>query len=364
MAGAVVAAVSVLPAPAQAKSRAQGDHAATQAALQELQAVGGPGAGLYAGDRGESWSLAVGTGDTGGQRPVRPTEHFRIGSQTKTFTAVAVVQLADEGKVSLDAPIERYLPGVVSGNGYDGNAITVRQLLQHTSGIPTSNPAAQAGPDGTYTLAALVRDGLSHPPASAPGAAFHYSNTNFEILGMLVEKITGTPVGRVITSRIIEPLGLTETRFPAPGDRSLATPYVHGYRGLRVGPLFFWRDVTTEFEPSVFLSAGAMTSTEQDMVTFYQALVDGRLLSPAGLAEMQKVSAYAPYGLGLNRLDLPCGRVAWGHTGGVPGYLSFTMASADGRHVAVMTNSEAVLNLDAAMAKMYAAASSAMCENP
>ncbi|MFB7630318.1 serine hydrolase domain-containing protein [Streptomyces sp. NPDC056149] len=366
--GRLAAALSVLattalflPSPAQAAT--DGGHQAAQASLNALQAIGGPGAGLFAGDPSGSWSLTAGTGTTDANRPVQPTDHYRVGSQTKTFTAVAVLQLVDDGKVDLDTAIERYLPGVVDGNGYDGNTITVRQLLQHTSGIPTNVPNPQANPDGTYTLAALVRDGLSHRPAFPPGTSFQYSNTNFQILGMLIEKITGTPVGQAIRSRIIEPLGLTDTRFPEPGDRTLADPYVHGYRGIRVGPFFYWQDATTTLEPSLFHSAGAMTSTERDMATFFQALVDGKLLSRASLAQMETPGAHAPYGLGLDRLPLPCGGVAFGHNGGVPGYLSFSAATPDGRHVAVMTNSMVQLNAQAAIEKMTAAASAALCEH-
>ncbi|MBZ4320441.1 serine hydrolase domain-containing protein [Streptomyces huiliensis] len=359
--GAAVGTALILPSSAQAAP--EDEHPATRAALQAFQAVGGPGAGLHAGDRTGSWSLSVGTGTNGADRPVQPTDHHRVGSQTKTFTAVAVLQLVDEGKVALDTAIERYLPGVVDGNGYDGDTITVRHLLQHTSGIPTNVPNPKAEPDGTYTLAALVRDGLGHPPAFPPGTSFQYSNTNYAILGMLIEKITGTPVGEVITKRIVEPLGLTGTRYPKPGDRSLADPAVRGYRGVRVGPFFSWTDVTTTLEPSVFHSAGAMTSTERDMAAFFQALVDGRLLSRASLDAMEAPGAHAPYGLGLDRLPLPCGGVAFGHTGGVPGYLSFSAATADGRRVSLMTNSMASLNSETAIARMTAAASTALCEN-
>ncbi|MEK8143420.1 serine hydrolase domain-containing protein [Streptomyces sp. M10(2022)] len=188
-----------LPSPAQAHEpqaapasnrtqvQAGDDHAATLAALKTFQANAGPGAGVHAGDGTASWTLSAGTGTINTNRPIQATESYRIGSQTKTFTATAVLQLVEEGKVSLESPIEQYLPGVVTGNGHDGNAITVRQLLQHTSQIPVNSPNPQAGPDGTYTLAALVKDGLSRPRVSAPGT-FEYSNTNYEILGMLLER--------------------------------------------------------------------------------------------------------------------------------------------------------------------------------
>lgn len=339
---AAIATALALPVSAQAQS--DDDHAVTQTALNALVAEAGPGAGVYAGDSTGSWNLTAGTGTAGAARPIQPTDHFRVGSQTKTFTAAVVLQLVDEGKVSLDAPIEQYLPGVVDGNGYDGTTITVRELLQHTSGIPTNNsPKPQAGSDGSYSLAALVSDGLSHAPASAPGTTWAYSNTNYEILGMLIEQVTGASVAEAITSRIIQPLGLTQTTFPAGGDRSLPAPYVHGYSGGRLGPFFYWSDITAQLEPSLYASAGAMISTLQDLTTFDQALISGKVVSPASLAEMETTVPSYPgwnYGLGLSDFPLSCGGVAWGHSGEVPGYTSMTVVAPDGRHVSAVTNKQ------------------------
>ncbi|MEU2395676.1 serine hydrolase domain-containing protein [Streptomyces sp. NPDC007369] len=355
------------PAPATATATATaGDHAATLAALKTFQSHAGPGAAVHAGDGAGSWDLSVGTGTINTNRPIRPTEHYRIGSQSKVFTAVAVLQLVDEGKVALDTPIERYLPGVVAGNGHNGSAITVRQLLQHTSGIPVNNaPAPRAEPDGTYTLAALVEDGLRRPSAAVPGTRFEYSNTNYEILGLLLEKVTGGRAHEVITRRVIEPLGLAQTRFPAPGDRSLPTPTVRGYHGVRVGSFFFWTDVLP-FEPSLFSTAGAVISTQQDLTAFYHALLGGRLVSPAALAEMKRAvdvgdpAAGWGYGLGLIRQPLACGGVAWGHNGMLPGYYTQTLVTEDGRHAAVVTNAHLTTNIPAA--QMERLLNSALCE--
>ncbi|MFI6056117.1 serine hydrolase domain-containing protein [Streptomyces violascens] len=366
-----VAVAAVLALPSSAFAQSPGDHSATQAALNAFQAKGGPGAGIYAGDGTSSWALSAGTGIINTNRPIQPTDHYRIGSQTKTFTASVVLQLVDEGKVSLDAPIEKYLPGVVDGNGYDGNTIMVRQLLQHTSGISVNgSPNPQANPDGTYTLAALVRDGLKHAPASAPGAAWLYSNTNYEILGMLIEQVTGMPVAQVITSRIIQPLGLTATTFPAAGDRSVPKPAVHGYRGVRVGPFFLWTDVWTSIEPSEDSTAGAMISTEQDLSAFYRALIGGKVVSAASLAEMEKSvsiggsgsSSDLGYGLGLIKYNLSCGGVAWGHDGEITGYYAETLVTEDGRYASVVTNNMAVLN--SPLTQMYKLLDTALCEKP
>lgn len=176
-----------------------------------------------------------------------------------------------EGKVELDAPIQRYLPGVVAGNGYDGTKISVRQILQHTSGISDKAGNPRANPDGTHSLREAVRAGLTNPPLFAPGTSWKYSNTNFLVAGMLIEQITGTPAGDAITARIIKPLGLTRTSYPRGGDRKLEAPYLPGYIGGRVGPFFLWTNATTAVELTAFATAGAMASTEQDMVTFDQA---------------------------------------------------------------------------------------------
>ncbi|MBD0746639.1 serine hydrolase [Streptomyces sp. CBMA152] len=356
--GALIATVLALPASAQAAPA--GDHAATKAVLSAFQAEGGPGAGLYAGNGNGTWSLSVGTGTTNATLPIQPADRFRIGSQTKAFTASVVMQLVDEGKVSLGAPIEQYLPGVVAGNGHDGNAITIRQLLQHTSGIPTNgNPQAKANPDGTYALAEVVRDGLRLPSASTPGAAFHYSNTNYQILSMLVERVTGMPLSKAVTNRIIEPLGLTRTTYPLAGDHSLTTPYVHGYDGGRVGPFFFWTDATANFEPSQYSGAGAMISTQQDLTAFYQALIGGKVVSAASLAEMQTTFHAGPgldFGLGLTSRALSCGGTAWGISGAVRGYASLTMVTADGRHATAVTNAAS------SSLKVFDAVDSALCE--
>ncbi|MFD0531529.1 serine hydrolase domain-containing protein [Kitasatospora arboriphila] len=361
LAAAVAAAIVVLPSSAHAQTG--GDHAGTLAALKTFQAAAGRGCRPRRG-RHHLLQPRRRTGTINANLPIQPTDHFRIGSQTKPFTAAVVLQLVDEGRVSLDAPIETYLPGVVDGNGYHGDTITVRQLLQHTSGIPANDPPnPQASPDGTYTLAALVRDGLGHPPASAPGTAFAYSNTNYEILGLLIERITGLSVRQAITTRIIEPLGLAGTSFPAAGDRTVPAPAVHGYHGIRIGALNLWTDLGTALEPSIYSTSGAMISTLQDVTAFDRALVGGRLLSPATLAEMKKtvtVGGGLSYGLGVAAHTLPCGGTAWGHDGIVNGYYSETLVTADGRHASVVTNAHLATN--APIAQMYTLLDTALCE--
>jgi D-alanyl-D-alanine carboxypeptidase len=358
IAGAVVLTVAASVTSGASAAPAD-DHAATQAVLDEYLATAGPGAAVYADDGTESWTLTAGTAQVNQQRPLTSTDHFRIGSQTKPFVSAVVLQLMDEGAVDLDAPIERYLPGVVTGN-YDGNAITVRQLLQHTSGLVRDVRDANAEPDGTYRLAELVRSAMDEPAQFAPGTDQGYSNVGYLVLGMLVEAVTGQSAGDAITERIIEPLGLADTAFPVPGDRALPAPYLPGYLGRRVGPFFFWVEATTGTELSFWGTAGAMSSTLEDLVRYYRALVDGKVVSPAALAEMRHT--FPPddaYGLGLSRLPLSCGGDAWGHNGSLPtGHYSLTLVTDDGRSASVVTNS----NINDSKPSAVEVADSALCE--
>ncbi|WP_233157929.1 serine hydrolase domain-containing protein [Actinokineospora bangkokensis] len=336
---ALVGALAVAPAAAQA----QVDHPATRAAVARYVTVHGPGAAVYAGNSNSSWFVTAGYANPVTRTAIGRDGHIRAASQTKAFTAVTVLKLVQTGQVSLDTPIARYLPGVVTGNGYDENAITVRQLLRHQSGTGTTyvpNPA------GAYTLAQLVRYGLDHtPPQFTPGTGYYYSNIGYNILGLLIEEVTGKPYRQAITEATIQPLGLTRTSFPAQGDATLPAPYVPGYLGYRFGPVYFFADTTSTPNPAIFATAGSLTTSLPDLATFQRALNSGQLLPPALLAEMRSTVPIQPaygdfaYGLGLLRIPLSCGGVAWGHHGDANGHTSVTMVTDDGRFAAVMANS-------------------------
>ncbi|UVS78766.1 serine hydrolase [Actinokineospora sp. UTMC 2448] len=336
-----VAAVAALVVPAQAQ--AEDTHAGVQAVLDQYRSHAGPGAAVYAGDDTGAWQVSSGSATISATRPIAPTDHFRAASQTKTFIATVVAQLVDEGRVELDAPIERYLPGVVTGH-YDGNAITVRQLLQHTSGIARDATNPRANADGSYSLAELVRAGLANPPQFAPGTGWGYSNVGYYVAAMLVERVTGQTFAAAIAERITTPLGLTATAFPAPTVRTLPSPFIPGYTGGRLGPFFFWYDTTGNMEMTAVGPAGAITSTQTDLAEFQSALAEGDLVSPATLAEMRETvpfpgSETVTYGLGLMRLTLSCGGQAWGHAGDLTtGHTSLTMVTDDGRFASLVTN--------------------------
>ncbi len=363
--GALTLAVAVgvmggsLPGDAAAATRAktttaQSTHAADDARLRALMhrlttADGAPGALVATRDRRGSAVLTSGVADVDSQAPVRGDSRFRIGSMTKPFVATVVLQLVGEHRVDLDAPVERYLPGVVRGHGNDGRVITVRMLLQHTSGLPDYldhlNPRdILKDPLAHHDTRDLVNLALAHPPTfekpgAMPGSEWHYSNTNYLLAGMLIEKVTGHAYGEEIGRRIIEPLGLHDTSVP--GDAtSIPGPHPRGYvRPVEDAPLM---DITA-FNPSVAGASGEMISSGTDLNTFLDALVRGRLLRPAQLKAMTKTRPTGSddgreYGLGLESRPLPCGGLYWGHGGDIFGYQTAGGATADGRQATVMTN--------------------------
>ncbi|MFJ3441125.1 serine hydrolase domain-containing protein [Streptomyces sp. NPDC086081] len=290
---------------------------------------------------GRTRSLVAGSARLGERVPVPRDGYVRAGSNTKTFTAVVVLQLVAEGRVRLDEPVETYLPGLVRGKGIDGRRITVRQLLQHTSGLPsyTDHLGLEDFEEIQHRFFQphdLLATALAHPAHFPPGTRWKYSNTNYLLAGLLIERVTGRPVQEEMTRRVIRKAGLRHTYWPQAGDRSLRRPHAHGYalsdpRTRRV------MDVT-EMDPSWGGAAGQLVSTPGDLAAFARVLIDGGLLPARQLAEMRK-TVDAPllpgwrYGLGVFSVPLSCGGVYWGHGGDIDGYETRGGATDDGRSV-------------------------------
>ncbi|MEU5179919.1 serine hydrolase domain-containing protein [Streptomyces longwoodensis] len=248
-------------------------------------------------------------------------DHFRAGSVTKTFLATVVLQLAAEHRLSLSDTVERYLPGLVRGAGNDGRALTLRSLLTHTSGLYDYT----RGTSGTVPVTArqAVRLALTHPPADR--GRFAYSNTNYVLLGLVVEQVTGRSYAAEAERRLLIPLGLTGTSFPG-SRRTLPPP--HGRAFAADGS-----DVT-ELDPRTAGAAGSLVTTLADLDRFYAALLGGRLLPPRWLREMLDTrAAQGVYGMGLFPKRLPCGVTVWGHNGRIPGSYVRSAATPDGRRV-------------------------------
>ncbi|MBB4912432.1 serine hydrolase domain-containing protein [Actinophytocola algeriensis] len=351
--------VAAVPAAATPRGGHPGDHADVQAVIDGFTAAGAPGAMVYGQDRRGRWSVSSGTAELGTDRPIRPRDRVRVASNTKMFTAAVVLQLVEEREVELDAPIEEYVPGLVHGNGYDGTKITVRQLLQHTSGMADYVADVLADPDANnhpWRPEELVAIGLSHPPLFAPGAAWAYSNTGYIVLGMIVEEVTGNDLGAEVTDRLIRPLGLGGTTYPEAGDKRIRGPHAHGYFAFPGQPVM---DIT-ELEPSLPGAAGSLVSTGPDLTRFVRALLSGKVLRPDLLRQMRTTvpARGYDYGLGIGEISLPCGGSAWGHAGNLPGFDTFTAATEDGRAVFVVTNGRLA---DGSAANSRAAAEAALC---
>jgi D-alanyl-D-alanine carboxypeptidase len=339
---------------------------------QELQHLVGattfPGAlAEVRGRDGRTRDLTAGVGDlrTGAKVPV--DGQVRIGSNTKVFTSVVVLQLVAEGKVDLDAPVETYLPGLVRGEGIDGRRITVRQLLQHTSGLPSYTDFLDVEHffdiRHTYLEPRELLDlALAHPAEFAPGTKWKYSNTNYVLAGLLIQKVTGRPVAEELTNRVIRKAGLRHTYFPAVGDEGIRERHPQGYYPDESGAL---RDITI-LDPSWAWAAGQLIATPGDLNKFFGALIGGRLLPAAQLEQMrttvpaQELAPGARYGLGLVSFPLSCGGVAWGHGGDIPGYETRGGVTEDGRAVAIAVT--AVPSDENAAAKVLHVMDTALCE--
>ncbi|MFE2180009.1 serine hydrolase domain-containing protein [Streptomyces sp. NPDC059455] len=291
-------------------------------------------------------SARAGTAVRGTGRPMPHNGRLRIGSATKTFTATVVLQLVGEGRMSLEDTVEQWLPGAVQGNGNDGGRITVRQLLQHTSGIPDVEPEIPAlnSADGyraerfrTFTPEQLVRLAIRHPPNFPPGTDWSYSNTNYILAAMIIHEITGRSWAQEVNDRIIRPLGLRDTSTPGTFP-SIPGPHAHGYAAFGTG-IGTGIDVTT-LNPSMAVGSGSIISTTHDLNRFYTALLGGRLLAPAQLDEMTTTKP-APelgvrYGLGLGEIPLSCGGSYFGHPGELLGYHTWGGVTRDGTRTAVV----------------------------
>ncbi|MGW6866104.1 serine hydrolase domain-containing protein [Streptomyces sp. NPDC054901] len=318
-----------------------------RALAQRLDAVHGAGMyGAYASvrDGRARWTGATGLADVDTGRRTAPDMRHRVGSVTKSFTAVAVLQQSAAGRIRLDSPVGDHVPELVPGER--GRKITVRMLLNHTSGIADyiaeAFPSVKQGSPSsleefrhrTISPATLAGYGVNLPQLFEPGTSWSYSNTNYILLGEVLRKVTGQDPERVITRDVIRRAGLRDTWFPGTDPR-IKGPHSRMYEGFG-GVLTPPRDFS-EYNMTMAGTAGALISTTQDLNTFYRTLLQGGLLPAAQLREMRTTVPYHDengtvllrYGLGIYSLDTPCGPV-WGHDGGVFGATTTAMSTADG----------------------------------
>jgi D-alanyl-D-alanine carboxypeptidase len=287
-----------------------------------------PGTALYVNIPGQGmWLGARGLADQGRGIPMVPLDRFRIASATKTFVATVVLQLMQEGWLTLDDTVERWLPGMVP----NGNRMNIRHLLNHTSGLYDYLDngfvnRAMANPGRIWRPEEIVAAAVAHPPYFAPGdpGRWRYSNTNYILLGMIVERATGNPLVYEVRQRIINPLGLQNTFFDP--EEINAAGVARGYVGRRD---------YTDINMSFVWAAGGMVSTAEDLGRFIKALSEGALLGPEALATMHSFmdvqgawgSRDLIYGMGLMQSVLHIETadpyhhgVVRGHTGALTGY--------------------------------------------
>ncbi|MFD9902768.1 serine hydrolase domain-containing protein [Streptomyces sp. NPDC059063] len=323
-------------------------HGQTQAALDAaVGAVGAgvPGALARAHDAHGTWHGAAGVADLTTRRPPLPVDRFRAGSISKTFIATVLLQLEAEGELSLSDTVDKWLPGVVRGHGHDGRGISLRQLLNHTSGIYDYTEDPRLHIQGkeylthrydTWKPEQLVALAMDHEPNFAPGTSWNYTTTEYVLAAMVVERVTGHTYASEAERRIFKPLGLHATRLPGTHTR-IPQPSGRMYTRFPDDPQHKIYDIT-EFNPSWGWSAGEIITSTADLDRFLAALMRGKLLPAAQLKEMTTTVPSPDFGdgqddgLGIFRAKLPCGKEIWGHTGFMPGSQSMAYTTRDGRH--------------------------------
>ncbi|MFJ3637382.1 serine hydrolase domain-containing protein [Streptomyces sp. NPDC090112] len=334
-------------------------------ALREIAGSGWCGVQVRVDDPHGVWTGSAGSARLGESAQPPTDGHFRIGSSTKTFTAVLVLQLVADGLTELDRPVDDHLPEY----GLD-RRITVRMLLQHTSGLFSFS--GEVYEDGTiapgipwqgqewvdllfhtYRPEELVRLALSRPARFEPGTGWSYSNTNYVLARLLVEKLCGRPYAQEMRRRILDPLGLTGTVVPDDSPE-LPEPHAHGYYTYQDAGEWKTVDVTRA-NASWISAAGDMISTTRDLHTFFSALMRGDLLPDPLLAEMRTPHPTLGYGLGLFAQELADGSTIYHHNGGFWGWAALMYGSADGSTTltASLTTGDARLE-HAAAGEMFA----------
>jgi D-alanyl-D-alanine carboxypeptidase len=314
------------------------DIAAIEALADRAVAAGIPGVSLAIQDRGQTVRIARGVEDLATGLPVTSEHRFRVASVAKSLLAAVTLQLVEEGRLRLTDTVESQLPGLVAANGH----ATIENLLRLESGLfnhaddPRHLAPYIAGDlEYAYTPQQLLALSNDHPPVFPPGERFMYSNTNYVVIGLLIEKLTGLPLAEAVAGRITRPLGMTSTSLPL--GSALEGPYAHGYL-VGMGPPL---DVTG-ISASAAYGHGNLVSTAGDLTRFYRALVAGQVVAPARLPAMftPTPTIESRYGIGVFSFpDFPCG--PWvGHDGAIPGYDTIAYSRRDGgRQVAVLASS-------------------------
>jgi D-alanyl-D-alanine carboxypeptidase len=303
---------------------------------------------------GDTRAVTSGVADLETGAPVDDEGMMRIASVTKTFVATVVLQLAGEGRLSLEDTAEDWLPGVVQTDEIDGDEITVRQLLQHTSGLPDYDDPEDWGTEAhfqrtRYEVAdplETVQAALEQGPVFEPGEDWSYSNPGYILLGMIIEEATGHHWAKEVNDRIVRPLELGDT-FWAGFTAKLPEPHANAYHRFEPGGDLV--DVTEFIDHD---ASGGLVSTTADVDRFMRALWNGELLAPSQLRQMQQTVPVTAegfdqiwpgeigYGLGLFHLESEdCDGGLWLSGGDITGAMTRAAITPDGRYSATVFSS-------------------------
>jgi D-alanyl-D-alanine carboxypeptidase len=335
------------------------DPTKLKTAVNKVHHAGAPGVIAEVRDGERVWRGAAGVADVNTSRSITPDMRHRVGSISKTFTAVAVLQQVENGQIGLDTPIGHYLPWLAPGER--GGTITIRMLLNHTSGLaeylPYAYPSFKAFPslaettpasleDNRFTRfhpAELIEMGVRAPAVGTPGGTPGiYSNTNYQLLCQLLERVTGATAEKCITQNVIERAELQDTELPT-------GPHVNGPHSQMYEAWFGKIDPPRDYsvyDMSWVGPAASLVSTVSDLNRFYGLLLAGEILNGSSLAQMQCTvpvisleGKRIDYGLGLHKMEIPGEGTFWGHDGTVWGAGAISMTRADGkRQMSVMVN--------------------------
>lgn len=354
-------------------------HEQTQRVLDRAVAeYGVPGIVVEVSDEHGTWFGAAGLADLDTGRPRERGEYLNFGSIGKSYTAATVLTLVAEGTLSLDDTVDKWLPGAADAHGNDGRRLTVRRLLNHTSGLFSTGLATRTAGRfirsrwaehrfDVWTVEELVALAVSEPPVAGPGETFMYSNGGYYLLGAIIEAATGRTHAEEVHRAVIAPLGLTdtyvrpaeETKYPEPHPRAYSKVFLRegvdpaavtpeNWPSLMEDPGLAPLDVT-EMNTSLGHAAGGIVSTTGDMLRFYTALLRGTLLPPEQHEQLWTTvstegGSWLPntrYGLGVHEETLPGGQVLRGGGGSDAGTCSYVRGTPDAGHLVVIhTNND------------------------
>ncbi|WP_399225633.1 serine hydrolase domain-containing protein [Streptomyces sp. TRM49041] len=324
------------PARADGRPAGGGEEHGPRRALRELVGLpdGPPGAIAVLQRGGDVRVYRAGAADLESGRPPRPDDHMRLASVSKAFSGAVALQLVDHGELRLDDTIGELLPRLPAA----WHKVTLRQLLQHTSGLPDFSESPeflallQADPRRRFDSRRLLDFVADEPLNFAPGSRYRYSNSDNIAVALMAEAVSGRPYEELLHRLVLRPLGLRDTGMPR--GYLLPRPYLHGYAPGRPP-----EDVSTLFNMSSVWASGGMFSTPNDLNRFMRAYAGGSLVSKATREQQTNwvEGASGPPGPGRNdaglalfRYSTRCG-VIYGHTGNIAGYTQFAAATPDGR---------------------------------